>query len=210
MTHAMPITLPVARSPRRMTYEEFLDSPEYDSVRAEWVDGEVIAMSPASPRHQLISSFLHLLIGFYVVRRRLGKFLHAPLQMKTGANLPGREPDLLFLRTANLGRIGKKNITGPADLVIEIISPESSRRDREDKFLEYERGGVEEYWIIDPESEDAEFYHRNAAGRYEAIPPGDDGMLHSRVIEGFWIDPAWLWMEPLPAEDEIIHRWGLL
>ncbi|MDW8290080.1 MAG: Uma2 family endonuclease, partial [Armatimonadota bacterium] len=78
--------------------------------------------------------------------------------MKTGADLPGRSPDILFVSQQNLHRLKPTYLDGPADLVVEIISPESEERDRTQKFSEYERGGVREYWLIDPEKRLAEFY----------------------------------------------------
>lgn len=62
----------------------------------------------------------------------------------------GREPDLLFISNETAQRLTERKLEGAADLVIEIIFPESVRRDRYEKFDEYEEAGVREYWIIDP------------------------------------------------------------
>ena len=69
--------------------------------------------------------------------------------------------------------------------VIEIISPDSIARDRGDKFVEYEAGGVSEYWLIDPLRQQAGFYQPAADGRYRLVPPDADGIYHSPVVSGF-------------------------
>ncbi|MEZ5301901.1 MAG: Uma2 family endonuclease [Verrucomicrobiales bacterium] len=83
------------------------------------------------------------------------------------ARFPGREPDIIFVASENLGRIKNAFLDGPADLAVEVISPESQGRDRGDKFYEYQAGGVREYWIIDPERQVAEFYRLNDRDLFE-------------------------------------------
>jgi Uma2 family endonuclease len=91
------------------------------------------------------------LLNIYVTARTLGVIFTAPYQMRLHQPPRGREPDILFVAQSNLGRITKQYLDGPADLVIEVISPEISGRDRGDKFYEYETAGVREYWLIDPQ-----------------------------------------------------------
>ncbi|RMF32783.1 MAG: Uma2 family endonuclease, partial [Chloroflexi bacterium] len=141
--------------PRRMSYEEFLEWTDEDTL-AEWVDGKVVMYSPASRRHQLINGFLATVMGTFVEQRNLGIVLSAPFQMKLERS--GREPDLLFIAREHLGRLRETYLDGPADLAVEIVSPESVGWDRGEKFYEYEAGGVREYWLIDPQRERAEFY----------------------------------------------------
>jgi Uma2 family endonuclease len=78
---------------------------------------------------------------------------------------------------------------------VEIVSPESRRRDRGEKFFEYERGGVREFWLIDPERRAVEFYVL-IDGRFEPRLPDADGMYHSTVVDGFWLRVEWLWTTP--------------
>ena len=63
----------------------------------------------------------------------------------------GREPDLIFVRKERLPLLKPTYFDGAPDLVVEVASPESLGRDRGEKFVEYERAGVEEYWLIDPD-----------------------------------------------------------
>jgi len=187
--------------PRRMTYEEFLAWADEDTL-AEWVDGEVVTYTPASYRHQDLADFLVSVLRSFVEARGLGVVLSAPFQMKLEKT--GREPDLLFVAKAHLDRLKATHLEGPADLVVEIASPESMARDRGEKFVEYERGGVPEYWLIDPQAKRAEFYVRGEEGSYTLVLQGGKGVYQSRMVPGFWLRVEWLWAEPLPSPVRVV------
>lgn len=194
---------------KRLSYEEFLEWCDEDTW-AEWVDGEVIVLSPASERHQALRGFLEAVMTVYAEQRGLGRVLGAPFQMKTGPGLPGREPDILFIATGNLSQLKKNYLDGPADLVVEITSPESRLRDRGEKFAEYELGGVREYWLLDPEERRADFYKLGEDGRYRLSDPETSGVYRSKALPGFWLRAAWLWQEPLPAVLEVLRELELI
>jgi len=179
---------------RRMTYEEFLAWADEDTL-AEWVDGEIVMTSPASRQHQAIGSFLEKVMGIYVEHQDLGMVLRAPFQMRLAHS--GREPDLIFVATANLHRLQATHLDGPADLVVEIVSPESVGRDRGDKFYEYETGGVREYWLLDPDRRWAEFYRLGEDPLYQVAFSGREGVYRSEALSGFWLRVEWLWQPPL-------------
>ena len=184
----------------RMTYEEFLAWADEDTL-AEWVDGEVVMYSPASSRHQDISGFLESILRSFVVAHQLGVIRSAPFQMKLEQ---GREPDLLFVATAHLTRLKATYLDGPADLVIEIVSPESISRDRGEKFYEYAQGGVPEYWLVDPDTQWLEVYHLGADRRYRTAFANAEGVYQARVLPNFWLRAEWLWQEPLPHPVRIL------
>jgi len=199
-------------SPRKMTYDEFLAWANEDTL-AEWVDGEVVMYSPASNRHQDLARFLTSVLGIYVETHSLGVIRPAPFQMKLER---GREPDLLFVASGHLARLKETYLDGPADLVVEVVSPESVGRDRGEKFYEYAQGGVPEYWLIDPQMEWGEFY-RLKEGRYHLAFSGRKGEYHALALPGFWLRVEWLWQEPLPhplrvlgeiagVEPEVVER----
>jgi Uma2 family endonuclease len=196
-------------APVRMSFEDFLAAVDEDTW-AEWVNGEVVPMSPVSERHTMITVFLTTVINLLVTRRRLGRVLHAPFYMRTGTELPAREPDVMFVKVENVGRIQSTFLNGPADLVVEVISPESRGRDRGEKHWEYEQGGVGEYWLIDPMRKEVELYRRAPSGRFETIPTESDGRLVSSVLEGMWLDPQWLWSDPMPEPWDVLDKWGLI
>lgn len=193
----------------KLTYEAFLDWLDEDTW-AEWVDGEVILLTPASLRHQEVSGFLHAVLSAFVEEHGLGTVVGAPFQMKTGPDLPGREPDLLFVAQERRERLKGTHLDGPADLVVEVASPESRLRDRGEKFAEYELGGVKEYWIVDPDEARADFFVLGEDGRYERVRPDARGVYRSRVLQGFWLNADWLWQQPLPRMVDVLRQLGLV
>lgn len=184
-----------------MTYEEFLSWATSD-IHAEWVEGKVLLMSPAATRHQDIVVFLITFLNLYVRRRNLGRIMTAPFQMRLHYPPRGREPDILYIAQSNLGRIRTQYLDGAADLAVEVVSPESDVRDRQDKFHEYETSGVLEYWLIDPQREQAEFFVRDATGHYILEFAGNAGEYSSTIIPGLKIDVSWLWQDPPSAWEE--------
>jgi Uma2 family endonuclease len=209
MTAQTAEAAPSAAPALRMTYDEFLDWLDEDK-HAEWVDGEVIMHSPVSARHQSVGRLLLSTVGFFVEDRQLGVVLYDPFQMRTGPGLPSRAPNLLFVANENRPRLRPTYLDGPADLVVEIVSPESRGRDRGEKHFEYERGGVREYWLIDPERTLAEFHQLGEDRRYHLAPLDADGCFHSEALPGLWLRVAWLWQEPLPSVRDVLQEWGLV
>lgn len=193
---------PPRPAPRRMTFEEFLALDD-ERTMSEWVDGEVILMSPVAEKHQEIMLFLAQTLGLYVQVHNLGRIFLPPFAMKLEAERRGREPDLMFVSQERAHLIQRIYLDGPADLAIEIVSPESIERDRREKFGEYERAGVKEYWLIDPDRESAEFYELGADGRYRAGATEPDSVFRSKVIAGFFVYLSWLWQTPAPTLDAL-------
>lgn len=188
-----------------ISYEEFLEA--YDTTHAEWVDGQVLLMTPVSTRHQDVADFLTALLRLFVERNGSGKVLSAPVQMRLPRS--GREPDVMFIAREKLERVRELYVQGPADLVIEVVSPESQTRDRHDRLGEYQDAGVREYWIIDPVRQEAEFRGLGKDGRYEREPLRE-GVFHSGVVPGLWLREEWLWQQPLPSLWTILREWKLV
>lgn len=203
----VPMTMSAVQAPGRISYEDFLAAVD-EGTHAEWVEGEVVRISPSSKRHARIASFLHAALKNYVVRKKAGEVLHMGFQMKLPGS--GREPDVLFLSNEHLHRWKETYIDGPADLVIEITSPATRSVDLGDKLREYERGGVREYWIVDLRQEKVSVYRPGADGRYEHVEAGNPHRIESRVLPGLWIDPAWLWSDPIKDLWEVYEEWGLV
>jgi len=192
-----------------VSYENFLQWPGEDA-HVEWVNGKVISMSPVSWEHSDVGAFLHSLIRHYVEARDLGAVVSDPFQMKTGPDLPGRAPDVLFVAKANLKRMRPLFLEGPGDLVVEIVSPGSRAVDRGEKFFEYEQGGVPEYWLIDPQRRQAEFYQRGEDGIYRPVAMDSQGRYSSRALPGLWLQVDWLWQRPLPPLMRVLKEWRLI
>ena len=105
--------------PPLVSWEDFLDGIG-EERRAEWVDGEIIDISPVNLGHQEILTFLFLWIGLFVDRHRLGRLYGPPTVMHLPHRPSGREPDLMFVANEHLNRLTRQYVDGPADLVIEI------------------------------------------------------------------------------------------
>jgi Uma2 family endonuclease len=191
-----------------MTYEEFLEY-NFEDPHVEWVGGEVVMMAPVSGEHQDVAGFLYRIFSDFMEANDLGLIRCDPFQMKLGGDLPSRAPDIQVILKKNLRRLKRNHLQGPADLAVEVISPGSRGTDRGDKFYEYEKGGVKEYWLIDPERDSAEFYLLGRDKRYHLMPV-DDGILHSVVLKGLWIRVDWLWQRPLPKVMTVLKEWGLV
>jgi Uma2 family endonuclease len=194
-------------APPRVSLEKFLRITE--GKFAEWVDGEVIAMAVSDP-HQDRVEFLAGLMRCLSEERKLGKVRTAPYSMKLPGKRVVREPDIMFVSSANLDRIMYKYLDGACDIAVEIVSPESRTRDRRDKFSEYAQAGITEYWLIDEAREWAQFNTLDEDGVYEPMPLDDEGVFRSVVMPGFWIKLEWLWREELPGLNEIQRLWGLI
>jgi Uma2 family endonuclease len=208
MAQKTPTGSAASAEPLRMTYEQFLEWADEDT-NAEWVNGEVVWMSPLSDLHQELGGFLFNLLWSFLEVRPLGKIRYERYQMKTAPHLPGREPDLLFVANEHLSRLKGNHLEGPADLVIEIVSPESRERDCEEKYAEYEEGGVPEYWLLDQPQQQAMFYLLGEDGRYHQAPVGEEGIFRSRALPGFWLKVEWLWQDPLPGVRAVLRELGV-
>lgn len=192
----------------KITFEEFLAWADEDSY-AEWEDGEVIMASPASRRHQDLNDWLTTLLRIYIRQHKLGWVTSAPFLTRLRVANQGREPDLIFLKTEHLSRLQDTFLEGPADLVVEIVSPESISRDRGRKFIEYESEGIPEYWLLDPIRRQAEFYRLGDDHHYHLALPDTKGIYRSLSVTGFWLQVDWLWQDPLPDELAVLRKLGL-
>ncbi|HEX4125645.1 MAG TPA: Uma2 family endonuclease [Tepidisphaeraceae bacterium] len=192
-----------------MSYKQFL-ATDFENPHVEWVNGKVVPMSPINEEHQFLGGLLVTLLRTYAEERKLGVVLSDPFQMKTGPDLPGRSPDILFVSNAHKRRLKRMYLDGPADLAVEIISPGSRRRDRQEKFREYDKGGVREYWLIDPARKLAEFYLEDKGGTYQHALLDSAGRFHSVALPGVWLKPGWLWAKPLPTALSIMREWELI
>lgn len=146
----------------KFTYEDYLLFPD-DGRRHELIDGERIMTPAPSTRHQRIVGKLNRLLGDYAARAKAGEVFIAPTDVVL-SDLDVVQPDLLFVSAARASIVAEKNIQGPPDLVIEIISETSRKVDETVKRKLYEKYGVGEYWIVDPELETVDVYRPTERG----------------------------------------------
>lgn len=192
----------------RMTEEEFFAWVDED-VKAEWVDGEVIIMSPSSLRHVRLAGWLYTLLSQYVDRKSLGEVLALEFMIRLSSQRRVRVPDLLFIARERAHLLQPNRLEGAPDMSVEIVSPDSQSRDRRQKFTEYEKAGVREYWLVDPLSHTIEAYALDGSGHFQLINPNDDGRILSSVLPGFYLRPDWLWQEKLPDVITTLREIGI-
>ncbi len=174
-------------------YERLAD----EDTRLELIDGALIMHSPANIRHESLFKFLLFLLDGYGTRSGAGQAYgsRTPLMLDLGLDEARRvEPDIIFIRTENLHRLGDTALEGPADLVIEILSPATREYDLGEKRGVYADAGVPEYWMIDPM--DQRFLADRPAGT--RVSEQKTGRHDSASVPGFWIDVGWLWQTPTP------------
>jgi len=141
-------------------------------------------MSPSpSFFHQEVVVRFHDLLRAWVRKHNLGKTGIAPLDMILTSRRVV-QPDAFFVSNAR-SSVLQDRLRGAADLVVEVISPESRRRDRIDKRDLYEQHGVREYWMIDPEAQTVEVLHLES-GEYQLAGRWHPGQsAQSRLLKGF-------------------------
>ncbi len=170
---------------KRWTYEEYyrLD----DDQRYEIIDGNLLMAPAPDTWHQSWIGELYVILRTHVQKRELGKVFVAPVDVVLDVENTV-QPDLVFIAKANLGIIKQRAIFGTPDLLIELISPSSVRRDRYDKKELYARFGVKEYWIGDPANKSLEILTLKE-GRYELHCAAEvKGRLTSLVFAGLEFD----------------------
>ncbi len=132
----------------RLTASEFAQLPEQDGI-IELIDGEIVVTSPKNV-HQAIVGQIYFQLRLHV---NAGIFRLAPMSLFLDEhNVP--QPDIFWVSPDNTDcRLGEDDyFHGAPDLVIEVLSPSTAKRDHAEKFDLYERHGVREYWLVDPEA----------------------------------------------------------
>ena len=132
-----------------MAYNEALENPKY-----EIINGEEIMMSPANTRHNRIQGNLSAIIWNYLKGKRCKVFFETMVNFDENNHYI---PDLVIV--CDPSKIKLTHIEGSPDLVVEILSPSTGKRDISIKKKVYERFGVKEYWIISPKEKAIEVYH---------------------------------------------------
>ena len=174
---------------KEWTYEEFMSLPEGGPFRYEIIDGELSMTPSPSTRHQEISGNLFVVIWNFIHKKKIGKVFPAPYDVVFSRDpLQVVEPDLVFVSNEHFSIIGEKNIQGVPDLTVEILSPATATADRRVKHSLYERFGVPEYWIVDPESQTVQVFLLDC-GHYPApLEYGKSDLLESPRFPGLSID----------------------
>jgi Uma2 family endonuclease len=149
----------------KLTYDDFVLFPD-DGMRHELVDGEHYVTPSPNMRHQLISGDLFGLIWNYLQEHPIGRVFSAPSDVVLSPH-DVVEPDLFYVSKERAAQVlTPANVRGAPDLVIEISSPSTRQRDETIKRHLYERSGVSEYWVVDPDIEVVRVYRSAAEGNF--------------------------------------------
>jgi Uma2 family endonuclease len=153
----------------RITAAQYLQMEE-TTRPVELLEGELIMSPPPIPLHQRLIGLLYLLLVNLIPD---GEVFFSPIGVYLDEdNIP--EPDIVWVAAESRCKIGEKLLEGPPDLIVEVLSPGTAKRDRETKYQLYQRFGVREYWVVDPVGATLEVYGL-AEGRYQRQGAYEEG-----------------------------------
>jgi Uma2 family endonuclease len=134
----------------KLTYDDFVQFPD-DGRRHELIDGEHYVTPSPNTKHQRVSMSLSILIGAWLEANPIGQVFHAPYDVVL-SDLDIVEPDIVYMSNERAAQvITPMHVRGVPDLVVEIASKGTRKRDETIKRRLYERAGIQEYWVVDPE-----------------------------------------------------------
>jgi Uma2 family endonuclease len=180
----------------QVSAEEYME--RYAADHYEWVKGVAIKMTPVSLKHDSLRHYLRQLLDAYFSLNPIGIVIGEPFVMRLETTASYREPDLQVILNSNPGNLTDTAMLGPADICIEVVSQESVTRDYGEKFEEYEKGGVGEYWIIDPAREVCHFYRLQESKLYTVCNPDEQGFYRTPRLPLLVLHVPTLWQEKLP------------
>ncbi len=166
----------------KWTERDYFRLPETNRI-VELSRGRLIFTPAPTTEHQEISGNLHFLLGSYVRAKNLGAARYSPLDVRLWQDTI-RQPDIVFMSNEHKDRMGEQ-YWGVPDLVMEILSESTEKADRTDKFSEYEKAGILEYWIVDPAERVMEVYVLEQKAYKIMGKWGTGETAHSRVLAGF-------------------------
>jgi Uma2 family endonuclease len=178
---------PDTRPDVRLTYEDFLRFPD-DGKRHELIDGEHYVTPSPNVRHQELLGRLHFAFAFHLRgHSSLGQVYFAPLDV-VFSQWDVVEPDLLFVAGDQRHILTEKNIVGAPALVVEILSAGTRKRDQQIKRRLFERSGVREYWMVDPDRNAIVIHRRDDAGAFPRVgelTAAENAVLTTPLLHGF-------------------------
>ena len=169
----------------KLTYDDFVLFPD-DGKRHELIDGEHFVTPSPNRKHQKISGNLFLLIGTWLEQHPIGQIYFAPFDV-IFTMFDVVEPDLLYMSNERAVRVlTDANVKGAPELVVEIGSEGTRGRDETIKRRLYERAGVSEYWVVDPEIDIVRVYRRGTDGfkRPSEFTAEDNDVLTTPLLPG--------------------------
>ena len=190
MTPAATAPAAIERIAKRWTYEEYCRlTPESHDERYEIDDGDLVPMPSPTISHQDCVLNLATIMRAYAHEHDAGRVFVSPLDV-IFEEYNTAQPDVIFVSKARAGIVQDRGIFGAPDLVVEVISPSSTRRDRQDKSNKYLRFQVQEYWLVNPAERSVEVRTWRADHWAVHSLARDTGTAESLILPGFTVDLA--------------------
>jgi Uma2 family endonuclease len=181
-------------SSTKLTYADYELFPD-DDLRHEIIDGAHYVIASPMTRHQRISLSLLHLIQSYLDTHPIGELFSAPFDVVLSFH-DVVVPDLIYLSKAHAQFLTMKNLQGAPDLVVEILSPSTRPRDERLKRDLYERVGVEEYWLVDPDRDMVTIYRRGGSGFLPPLQFEKEAVVTTPLLPGFELPLARVLAQP--------------
>lgn len=197
---------PPRKKKRLLTAEEFLDWLE-PGVHADLIQGETFMHSPVNLRHADLLNFVDLLMRTYIEAHKLGRLYREVVAVRLGPRKVFL-PDLAFFTNEQVARLPVTHAPSAPALVVEALSVRTAHLDTGPKFAAYEAHGVAEYWILDPDHLNHEFYRR--AGELLVPFAEEEAVIHSPTLRGFRLKREWLNPRQLHAVRNCLAELGLV
>ena len=179
---------------KRYSYADYLTWAD-DKMR-ELIDGFIKSMSPAaSPKHQEVTGILVRDFGIYIKKHKgKCKVYPAPFDVRLPVNGEKEndkiynvvQPDICIV--CDMSKIDKRGCIGAPDLIVEVQSFSTAKRDLNEKFNLYEASGVREYWVVYPYDEAIEVFLLQPDGKYDNGTKYDSGKVPVSIFDDFYID----------------------
>ena len=174
-----------------LTYEDLLEMPD-DRNRYEIIDGQLQVTPAPTPDHQAVVLNVGSALMRHAKNHKLGRVFIAPCDVFF-SDFNVVEPDIFFVAASRQDLIESRLIRGAPNLVVEVLSPSTSRRDRQAKRQLYAQFGVDDYWLINPIARTMEIYVLEN-GAYELTEVLDStGMLRPRSFPDLEIRVSEIW-----------------
>ena len=186
-----------AASSTKYNYDDFVNFPD-DGKRHEIIDGKHYVTPSPNTKHQTVSSNLHGMLWTYLRQRPIGRIFAAPFDVVL-SDLDVVEPDLLYVSRERFHVLTGQHVRGVPDLVVEILSPGTRKTDEVTKRKLYDRSGVQEYWIVDPELDVMKIYRRanDVLTRVSELSAERSDLLTSPLLPDFSLPLREVFAPPL-------------
>lgn len=178
---------------QKLTYQDYLLLPEEPGYRFEILDGVLIKEPSPSVIHQRVSRRLQRMLEDYFWKLDPeGEIFNAPLDV-TFHDTSIVQPDLFYVSGEQKFIVKDNRIDGPPTLIVEVLSPSSSRKDRVQKLKIYQEAQVQHYWLVNPQEKTLECFSLQN-GIYALVAAGlDEEVVQHPDFTGLSIALGHLW-----------------